>query len=153
MRVQGYNIDANPLTSTSPSAYTVTVSSKPGESPTTISSAKPAENTPQANWKNTSVVTEDYSTSGARMKRRMEHGLPNQALTLFAPVGMAEDLTKVVLILCKEVKAEIQSVKKSITAIPLKEMQKSITEATLMREERMNNLEDQYSKLREIVIH
>ena len=40
-----------------------------------------------------------YNTSGSVMRKRVEQGLPNQALTLFAPVGMAEDLTKVQLIL------------------------------------------------------
>ena len=55
------------------------------------------------------------------MRRRIEQGLPNQAITLFAPIGMAEDLTKVQLILCNEIKTEIQEVKNIITAFPHEE--------------------------------
>ena len=68
--------------------------------------AKPTGyNNPHVEWKKTTkVVKEDYNTSGGMMKKRVEQGLPNQALTLFAPVSMAEDLTKIQLILCKEVK-------------------------------------------------
>ena len=53
------------------------------------------------------VYNTGYNTSGSVMRRRVEQGQPNQVLTLFAPVGMVEDLTKVQLILCKEIKAEL----------------------------------------------
>ena len=118
----------------------VTVSSKTGEAPITTSTAKSAECNPHAEWKTTSVVKEDYIQHFSSNDE--EKSGTNQALTLLAPEGMAEDLTKVQLILCKEVKSEIQAVKKTMTAIPFKEMQKSLTEATIMLEERMNNLED-----------
>ena len=77
----------------------MTVSSNPGETTTTTTTANTAEgSTPHAEWKKTTrVVSENYNTSGTMMKKRVEQGLPNQALTLFAPVGMAEDLTKVKL--------------------------------------------------------
>ena len=147
---------AMPYTSTSPSGsiYTVTVSSNPGETATTTTATNSSEVNPHAEWKKTtSVVKEDYKTSGAMMKKRVEQGLPNQALTLFAPVGMAEDLTKVELIICKEVKSKIQAVKETITAIPFKEMQKNVAEATFMLEERMNSSEDHYNEFKEIIIN
>ena len=87
------------------------------------------------------------------MRKRVEQGLPNQALTLFAPVGMAEDLTKVQLILCKEIKTELKAVKESIAAIPFDDVQRKVTEATTMLEERMISLEDQYNELKELIIH
>ena len=87
------------------------------------------------------------------MRKRVEQGLPNQALTLFAPVGMAEDLTKVQLILCNEIKTELKAVKESIAAIPFDDVQRKITEATTMLEERMSSLEDQYNELKELIIH
>ena len=92
-------------TSTSGSTNTVTVSSNSGEpaTPTIISN-------PHAEWKKTtSIRPENYNTSGSMMRKRVKQGLPNQALTLFAPVSMAEDLTKVKLILCNEVKTELTS--------------------------------------------
>ena len=136
-------------TSTSGSTNTVTVSSNSGDpaTPNIISNH-------HAEWKKTtSIRSENYNTSGSVMKKRVEQGLPNQVSTLFAPVSMAEDLTKVQLILCSEVKTELQEVKESITAIPFVEIQRNVTEATTMLEERMNNLEDQYNELKELIIH
>ena len=101
---------ATPHISTSPSSstYTVTVSLKPGEATTTTTVTNPTGgSTPHAEMKKTTgMKPESYNTSGSVMKKRVEQGLPHQALTLFAPVGMAEDLTKVQPILCKEVKTE-----------------------------------------------
>ena len=71
------------------------------------------------------------------MRRRVEQGLPNQALTLFAPVGIVEDITKVQLILCKESKAELQTVKETIANIPFVALQKDVSEATTNLENRI----------------
>ena len=101
---------------------------------------------------NNYCTSRNYNTSGSLKSKRVEQGLPNQALTLFAPVGMAEDLTKVQLILCNEVKSEIKAVKDTITAIFFEEIQKSITESTIVLEERMTTLEDQYYELKELIL-
>ena len=85
------------------------------------------------------------------MRRRIEQGLPSQAITLFAPIGMAEDLTKVQLILCKEIKTEIQEVKNLITAIPHEEIQRNFSELAMLLDERMSNLEEQYDELKKMV--
>ena len=85
------------------------------------------------------------------MRRRIEQGLPNQAITLFTPIGMAEDLTKVQLILCNEIKTEIQEVKNLITDFPHGEMQRNFSEIATLLDERMSNLEEQYSELKKIV--
>ena len=87
------------------------------------------------------------------MKRRVEQGLPNQALTLFAPVAMAEDLTKVQLILCNDVKTELQAVKQDLSDIQFEKIQNDVTEATTFLEERMSNLEDWYNELKELILH
>ena len=42
----------------------------------------------------TKPVTPMYNTSGTGMKKRIEEGKPTQAVTLFAPIGVAEDLSK-----------------------------------------------------------
>ena len=47
------------------------------------------------------------------MMNNVEQSLPNQTRTLFAPVGIAEDLAKIQLILCEEIKTEIQVVKET----------------------------------------
>ena len=85
------------------------------------------------------------------MKNKVEQSLPNQAKRLFAPVGIAEDLARIQLILCEEIKTEIQAVKKPIAAIPFDDVQRKITEATTLLEERMTRLEEQCSKLKDIL--
>ena len=129
-------------TKTSGSTYTMTVSSNPGETTTTTTAANGS--TPHAEWKN-------YNTSGKIMRRRIEQGLPNQAITLFVPIGMAEDLTKVQLVLCNEIKTEIQEVKNIITAFPFEEMQRNFCEITTVLDERMTNLEEQFGELKNLV--
>ena len=67
------------------------------------------------------------------------------------PVGIAEDLAGIQLILCEEIKTEIQAVKESIATIPFNDVQGKITETTTLLEERMTRLEKQYSKLKDIL--
>ena len=108
----------------------------------------------QANQKEPiNVCNTGYNTSGSVMRRRVEQGQPNQTLTLFAPVGRAEDLTKVQLILCKEIKAELQTVKETIANIPFEALQKDVSEATTNYENRMCTLEKGYNELKELIIH
>ena len=85
------------------------------------------------------------------MRRRIEQGQPSQAITLFSPIGMAEDITKVQLILCKEIKTEIQEVKNLITAIPYDEIQRDFSELAILLDERLSTLEDQYGELKKVV--
>ena len=124
------------------STYTVTVSSSSGETPTTTTGDKTAEG---------QLPPENFNTSGRVMRRRVEQGLPCPAITLFAPIGMAEDLTKVQLILCKEIKSEIQEVKSLITSIPHDKIMQNFTELATLLDERMTNLEDQYDELKMVV--
>ena len=62
----------------------------------------------------TKPVTAVYNTSGTEMKRRIEDGKPNQAVTLFAPVGVAEDLSKTQYLLYGEIKQELKLLKESV---------------------------------------
>ena len=139
--------------SNSGSTDTVTVSSTLGEeTPTSITSNPTKGSTSHAEWRRTNRrAAENNNTSGSMMKNKDEQSLPNQAKTWFAPVGMAEDLAKIQLILCNEIKTEIQAVKKSIAAIPFDDVQRKITETTTMLEERMTRLEEQCSKLKDIL--
>ena len=125
------------------STYTMTVSSNPREVTTTTTTTK-IDDIPTS-------PPENINTSGKTMRRRIEQGLPSQAITLFAPIGMAEDLTKVQLILCKEIKTEIQEVKNLITAIPHEEIQRNFSELAMLLDERMSNLEEQYDELKKMV--
>ena len=56
------------------------------------------------------------------MASKQSAGRPNQAVTLFAPVGVAEDLSKTQFILCGEIKQELKILKESIAAIPFQEL-------------------------------
>ena len=124
--------------------YTRTVSSNPGEVTTTTTTTTKIADIPTS-------LPENINTSGKTMRRRIEQGLPSQAITLFAPIGMAEDLTKVQLILCKEIKTEIQEVKNLITTIPHEEIQRNFSNLAILLDERMTNLEDQYEELKKMV--
>ena len=143
----------SPNTLTSGSTNTVTVSSTLGEeTPTTITSNQTEGSTSHVEWRRTNRrAAENNNTSGSMMKNKDEQNLLNQAKTLFAPVGMAEDLARVQLILCNEVKTEIQAMKESIATIPFDDVQRKITEATTLLEERMARHEEQCSKLNDIL--
>ena len=52
------------------------------------------------------------------MKKRIEDGKPTQAVTLFVPVGIAEDLSRTQYLLCGDIKEEYKSLKQSIAEIP-----------------------------------
>ena len=86
------------------------------------------------------------------MKRRIEDGKPNQAVTLFAPVGVAEDLSKTQYLLCGEIKQELKLLKQAITAIPFQELTKQIQELANNHEVRMCALELTYKNLKELIL-
>ena len=65
---------------------------------------------------------------------------------------MAEHLTKIILTLSKEVKAELQTIEKIIATLPIAEMKKMIAETTNNMEDRMKGLEDSYSELKQIIL-
>ena len=48
-----------------------------------------------------------YNKSALVLRKRIEGGQSKQALTLFALLGMTEDLTKIQFTLCNEIKAEL----------------------------------------------
>ena len=131
------------------STTTVTVSSTLGEE--TPTSNPTEDSTSHAECRRTNRRATVNKTSGSMMKNKVEQSLPNQTKTLFAPVGIAEDLARIQLILCEEIKTEIQAVKESITTIPFNDVQGKITEDTTLLEERMTRLEEQCSKMRDIL--
>ena len=85
------------------------------------------------------------------MKNEVKQSLPNQAKTLFVPVGITEDLARIQLILCEEIKTEIQAMKESIATIPFDDVQRKITEGTTQLEERMTRLEEWCSEIKDIL--
>ena len=87
------------------------------------------------------------------LRRRIEEGYPNQAFTLFAPIGMAEDLTKIEYTLCNVIKTELQALKESVTAILFTDLKNKVKKATTNLEERVCGLEDRYNELKEIILH
>ena len=150
-----------PKTSTSPSGSnsTVTVSSAKHESLTTTLTAKPAEAEPSTSQddsrKKTASSFDDLgcNKSASVLRKRIEEKHPNQALALFVPLGMAEDLTKIQFTLYNEIKTEPKAVKKSVAAIPFSDVEQKVVEATTSLEERTCGLEDKYNELKEIILH
>ena len=65
---------------------------------------------------------------------------------------MAGDLTKMILTLSKEIKAELQTIEKIIVTLPIAEMKKMIAETTNNIEDRMKGLEDSCSELKKIIL-
>ena len=94
---------------------------------------------------------ENFNTSGRVMRGRVEQGLPTPAITLFAPIGMAEDMSTIILLLCKELKSGIKEVKDLVTSLPNEKILQALTELTVLLDERMTNLEDQYEELTKAV--
>ena len=134
------------------STNTVIVSSTLGEETPSTTTSNPTEgSTSHAECRRTNRRATVNKTSSSMMKNEVEQSLPNQAKTLFAPVGIAEDLARIQLILCEEIKTEIQAVKKSIAAIPFDDRQRKITEATTQLEERMTRLEEQCHEMKGIL--
>ena len=120
---------------------------------TTSSITSTVINTSTSSDTATKAVTAVYNTSGTEMKRRIEDGRPNQAVTLFAPVGVAEDLPKTQFILCGEIKQELKVLKESIAAIPFQEWNKQIQELSSNLEVRMCTLEHTYKDLKDLILH
>ena len=90
------------------STTTVIVSSTLGEEAPSTTPSNPTEGS------TSHAECTVNKTSDFMMMNKVEQSLPNQAKTLFAPVGIAEALAKIQLILCEEIKTEIQVVKETI---------------------------------------
>ena len=99
----------------------------------------------------TKPVTPMYNTSGTWMKKKVEEGKPAQAVTLFAPIGVAEDLSKTQYLLCGEIKEELKALKESIAEIPFQDISKQIQELSKNLEIRMCSLELTYKTLKDII--
>ena len=99
----------------------------------------------------TKPVAAVFNTSGAEMKRRIEDGKPNQALTLFALVGVAEDLSKTQYLLCGEIKEELKLMKQSIAEFPFQELTKQVQDLARNLEVRMCAMELTYKTLKELI--
>ena len=102
----------------------------------------------------TKPVTPFFNTSGTTMKNRIEDGKPNQAVTLFVPVGVVEDLSKTQYLLCGEIKEEfyLKLLKQSITEIPFQELTKQVQDLAKNLEVRMCTLELTYKTLKDIIL-
>ena len=85
------------------------------------------------------------------MKNRIEDGKPTQAVTLFVPVGVAEDLSKTQYLQCGEIKEELKLLKQSITDIPFQELTKQIQDLARNLEVRMCALKLTYKNLKELI--
>ena len=115
----------------------------------TLSIPNPASNQTEGSSSHAECTVN--KTSDFMMMNNVEQSLSNQAGTLFAPVGIAENLVNIQLILCEEIKTEIQAVKESITNILFGDVQRKIIEATTQLEERMTRLEEWCSEIKDIL--
>ena len=97
-------------------------------------------------------VTPTYNTSGATIKKRVEEGKSIPAVTLFAPIGIAEDLSKTQYLLCGEIKEEMRALKQSIYEIPFQELSRQVQDLTKNLEIRMCSLELTYKTLKDIIL-
>ena len=73
-------------------------------------------------------------------------------MTLFAPVGVAEDLSKTQYLLCGEIKQELKLLKESIAAIPFQELTKQIQELASNLEVWMCTLEHTYKDIKDLIL-
>ena len=77
-------------------------------------------------------------------RKRIEDGKPTQAVTLFALVGVAEDLSKTQYLLCGEINEQLKLLKQSIAEIPFQKLSKQVQDLTKNLETRMCSLELTY---------
>ena len=77
---------------------------------TNITSTKTIYNTSSYGNPATKPVTPIFNTSGTTIKKIIEDGKPTQAVTLFAPVGIAEDLSRTQYLLCGRHKGRIEGI-------------------------------------------
>ena len=119
---------------------------------TNITGTKTIYSTSLSGNPTTKPVTPIFNTSGTTMKKRIEDGKPTQAVTLFALVGVAEDLSKTQYLLCGEIKEELKLLKQSITEIPFQELSKQVQDLTRNLEIRMCAIELTYKTLKDIIL-
>ena len=119
---------------------------------TNITGTKTVYSTSTYGNPSTKPVTLIFNTSGTTMKKRIEEGKPTQAVTLFAPVGVAEDLSKTQYLLCGEIKEELEALKQSIAEIPFQELSKQVQDLSKNLEIRMCSLELTYKTLKDIIL-
>ena len=119
---------------------------------TNITGTKTIYSTSSYGNPSTKPVTPIFNTSGTTMKKRIEDGKPTQAVTLFAPVGVAEDLSKTQYLLCGEIKEELKALKQSIAEIPFQELSKQVQDLSKNLEIRMCSLELTYKTLKDIIL-
>ena len=93
-----------------------------------------------------------YNTSGTAIKKTTEEGKLIPAVTLFASIGIAEDLSKTQFLLCGEIKEELKALKQSIDEIPFQELSKQVKDLTKNLELRMCSLELTYKTLKDIIL-
>ena len=119
---------------------------------TNITGTKTVYSTSSYGNPSTKPVTPIFNTSGTTMRKRIEDGKPSQAVTLFAPVGVAEDLSKTQYLLCGEIKEELKALKQSIAEIPFQELTKQVQDLSKNLEIRMCSLELTYKTLKDIIL-
>ena len=112
---------------------------------------KPTHSTSTYGNSSTKPVASTYNTSGAWMKKRVEEGQPAHIATLFAPIGVAEDLSKTQYLLCGEIKEELKVLKETIAEIPFQDLSKQVQELSKNLEIRMCSLELSYKTLKDII--
>ena len=142
-----------PKTSTAPSGSTSTGPSTTNTTAGSVEAAEASTSKTNESKPGNTFAGIGFNKSGSVLRKRIEEGHPNQAFTLFAPIIMPEDLTKIQFTLCNKIKTELQAVKKSVAAIPFPELRNKVTEATTNLEERICGLEDRYNELKEIILH
>ena len=97
-------------------------------------------------------VTPTYNTSSATIKKRVEKGKSIPAVTLFTPIGIAEDLSKTQYLLCGEIKEEMKALKQSIDKIPFQEFSRQVEDLNKNLEIRMCSLQLTYKTLKDIIL-
>ena len=77
---------------------------------TNITGTKTVYSTSLSGNPTTKPVTPFFNMSGTTMKNRIEDGKLTQAVTLFVPVGVAEDLSKTQYLLCGRNKRGVEAI-------------------------------------------
>ena len=104
----------------------------------------------------TSSTTSSTSTTPSTTAHCSSHAAVSReayrTLTLFAPIALLESLTKTNHLLVADMKGELQSINNQLSHIPIEEIRKEQTQAFEEVNERMEALEKNFNKFKDIIM-
>ena len=128
----------------------------PATSAHTISPHSTGMNTSHISATSTTSSTSTISTTASTTVHCSSHAAVSREAhrthTVFAPIALVESLTKTNLLLVADMKSELQSIHNQLSTRPIEEIRQEQVQALEKMDERMQTLEKNFNKLKDIVM-